>query len=249
MGLWVFLLLGAIAFIAFILYTNNKKGAERLAAAEAEARQLYDRLGGQTMNLTAPGDNRAAGQALSDAGERYTAAGAALESAETVSGFRAAAQSSIEGLYYVRAAREAMDMDPGPAVPELKGTEGVGRLKEPVSAEVEGQTVSGSPQPTEENTHYHPGGRVEGRPVPAGWYSTPWWQPAAAGVAGGIASVMVFNALLAPAYAGGMVDGASPEAVAGGADSDADAGADDGGGGMDDMGDFGGADGLDIGGF
>ncbi|MFC4334595.1 hypothetical protein [Salininema proteolyticum] len=247
MELWVFLLIGAVALIAFTMHTNKKKAQATLADAEAEARQLYDRLGGQSMNLTAPGDNPAAGQALADAGERYTAAGSALERASSVGQYRAAAQTAIEGLYYIRAGREAMGMDPGPEVPQLRGSQGTGQLKEDLSAEVDGQRITASPRPDDENTHYYPGGRVDGRPVPAGWYSTPWWKPALAGVAGGLAGVMVFNALLAPAYAGGMVEGADPGAADGdptGGDAGGEGDAGDGGG--DDFGDMGDMGGMDF---
>ncbi|GAB4009024.1 hypothetical protein GCM10029992_66970 [Glycomyces albus] len=95
-----------------------------------------------------------------------------------------------------------MGMDPGPDVPLLPGQARAGSLKEPVSAEVEGQTYTGSPSPTEDNRHYYPGGNVDGRPVPTGWYNTPWWKPALAGVGGALVGMMVIDAMLMPAYAG-----------------------------------------------
>lgn len=240
MELWLTLLLIAIVVIVLLVYTNKRRAERELADAEAEARRLYERLGGQTMNLSAPGDDLAAGQALADAGERYTAAGSQLESAATIRQYRLVAETSIEGLHYIRAARTAMGMDPGPEVPALPGQRGVGSLSEPVSAEVEGRSYTGSPTPDDENRHYYPGGHVDGRPVPSGWYNTPWWQPALAGVGGAMVGMMVFNAMLAPAYAGGMVEGASADAA--GDDFGGDAG--DAGG--DFGGDFGGG---DFGGF
>ncbi|WP_211228564.1 hypothetical protein [Glycomyces tenuis] len=248
MGLWLTLLVIAIAVIAFVVYSNKRRAERELADAEAEARRLYERLGGQTMNLTAPGDNPAAGQALADAGERYTAAGSQLESASTIRQYRLACETSVEGLHYIRAAREAMGMDPGPEVPALPGQRGAGSLTEPVSAEVEGRSYTGSPTPDDENRHYYPGGRVDGRPVPAGWYNTPWWQPALAGVGGALVGMMVFNAMLAPAYAAGAVEGASADT--GGDGGGGDGGGDSGGDGGDAGGDFGGGDvGGDFGGF
>lgn len=247
MELWLTLLLIAIVVIALLVYTNKRRAERELADAEAEARRLYERLGGQTMNLSAPGDDLAAGQALADAGERYTAAGSQLESASTIRQYRLVAETSIEGLHYIRAARTAMGMDPGPEVPALPGQRGVGSLSEPVSAEVEGRSYTGSPTPDDENRHYYPGGRVDGRPVPSGWYNTPWWQPALAGVGGAMVGMMVFNAMLAPAYAGGMVEGASADAA--GDDFGGDMGA-DGGDAGDAGGDFGGDfGGGDFGGF
>jgi hypothetical protein len=249
MELWLTLLVIAVVVIVFVVRSNKRRAERELADAEAEARRLYERLGGQTMNLTAPGDNLAAGQALADAGERYTAAGSQMESASSIRQYRLACETSIEGLHYIRAARTAMGMDPGPEVPALAGQRGVGALSEPVSAEVEGRAYTGSPTPDDENRHYYPGGRVDGRPVPSGWYNTPWWQPALAGAGGAMVGMMVFNAMLAPAYAGGMVEGASDDAAGDGGDAGADAGedaGDAGGDGGDFGGDFGGG---DFGGF
>ncbi|MDA1358714.1 hypothetical protein O1R50_03715 [Glycomyces luteolus] len=252
MELWLTLLVVAIVVIFFVVQSNKKRAQAELADAEAEARRLYERLGGQTMNLVAPGDNLPAGQALADAGERYTAAGSQLESARTINQYRLVAETSIEGLLYVRAARTAMDLDPGPEVPSLVGKRRTGALTEPVSAEVEGRTYTGSPDPSDENRHYYPGGRVDGRPVPAGWYNTPWWQPALAGAAGVFVGMMVFDAMIAPAYAMGAVEGGDQSGGEAGGDA-GDAGADggDAGGGDYGGGDFGGGDfgGGDFGGF
>ncbi|MCD0446545.1 hypothetical protein LO763_23285 [Glycomyces sp. A-F 0318] len=250
MLLWLTLLVVAIAVIAFVVQSNKKRAQAELADAEAEARRLYERLGGQTMNLTAPGDDLPAGQALADAGERYTASGSQLEQARTIHQYRLAAETAIEGLHYVRAARTAMGMDPGPEIPVLRGKRSTGALTEPVSAEVEGRTYTGSPDPSDQNRHYYPGGNVDGRPVPAGWYNTPWWQPALAGAAGAFVGLMIFDAMLAPAYAMGAVEGGDYS----GGDAGADGGdSGDGGGdyGGDAGGDYGGGDfgGGDFGGF
>ncbi|RRR97548.1 hypothetical protein [Glycomyces terrestris] len=245
MELWLSLLVVAIV-VVFLVSRNNKKRAEaELADAQAEARRLHERLGGQTMNLTAPGDNLPAGQALADAGERYTAAGSQLEQARTINQYRLAAETAIEGLHYVRAARTAMDLDPGPEIPQMRGQRRTGALTEPVSAEVEGRRYTGSPDPSDENRHYYPGGNVDGRPVPAGWYNTPWWQPALAGAAGAFVGMMVLDALITPAYAmgaveGGYADGYQDGYADGGGDAGGDAG--DAGGGDFGGGDFGGGD-------
>jgi uncharacterized membrane protein YgcG len=255
MELWLTLLVVAIVVIFFVVQSNKKRAVAELADAEAEARRLYERLGGQTMNLVAPGDDLAAGQALADAGERYTAAGSQLESARTINQYRLVAETAIEGLLYVQAARTAMGIDPGPEVPSLVGKRRTGALTEPVSAEVEGRTYTGSPDPSDENRHYYPGGRVDGRPVPAGWYNTPWWQPALAGAAGVFVGMMVFDAMIAPAYAMGAIEGSDYSGDGGDAGADGgDAGGDGGGdmgGGDGGGGDFGGGDfgGGDFGGF
>ncbi|THV43117.1 hypothetical protein [Glycomyces buryatensis] len=245
MELWLTLLVVAILAIAFVVYSNKRRTEAELADSEAEARRLYERLGGQSMNLVAPGDNPAAGQALADAGERYTAAGSQLDSASTIRQYRLVAETAVEGLHYIRAARQAMGMDLGPDIPTLPGQARAGILTEPVSAEVEGRSYTGSPNPDDENRHYYPGGRVDGRPVPAGWYNTPWWQPALAGVGGALVGMMIFDAMLAPAYAGGMVEGAAPDA---GSDSGGDAGAEGSEAGSGDSGSGGDAGGGDFGG-
>lgn len=245
MELWLTLLVVAIVVIAFVVRSNKKRAELELDDAQAEARRLHERLGGQTMNLVAPGDNIPAGQALADAGERYTATGSQIEQAATINQYRLAAETAIEGLHYVRAARTAMDLDPGPEIPTLRGQRRTGALTEPVSAEVEGRRYTGSPDPSDDNRHYYPGGTVDGRPVPSGWYNTPWWQPALASAGGVFVGMMVFNAMLAPAYAGGMVEGGD---YGSGGDAGGDAGGDGfgddaGGDGFGDSGgDFGGGD-------
>jgi uncharacterized membrane protein YgcG len=254
MELWLTLLVVAIVVIFFVVQSNKKRAQAELADAEAEARRLYERLGGQTMNLVAPGDDLAAGQALADAGERYTAAGSQLESAHTINQYRLVAETAVEGLLYVRAARTAMGIDPGPEVPALVGKRRTGALTESVSAEVEGRTYTGSPDPSDENRHYYPGGRVDGRPVPAGWYNTPWWQPALAGAAGAFVGMMVFDAMIAPAFTMGAIEGSDFSGGDFGGDAGdmgGDAGGDFGGGDAGGGGDFGGGDfgGGDFGGF
>lgn len=110
------LLLGVIVGGA-IIYTqgSTRRRGEQLEDAKAEARRLTERLGGQVLGLS--GTDDASRQALADASERYTAASSAIEQARTPSQAALAKESAIEGLYYVRAARLAMGMDPGPELP------------------------------------------------------------------------------------------------------------------------------------
>jgi hypothetical protein len=49
--------------------------------------------------------------------------------------------------------------------------------------------------PTDRTPNYYPGGRVAGRPVPAGWYSEPWWKTALVAGAWGVGSVLLFDAM------------------------------------------------------
>jgi hypothetical protein len=235
--------------------TSKRRQEQQLDDARAEARRWYDRLGGQVMNLS--GDDPAVKQALADAGERYNAAGAQLAQARSVHQCRLAQETAVEGLMYARAARIALGMDPGPDLPPLSAARGTGRLTEERQVEVQGETFKAGPDPSADKPYYYPGGRVQGRPVPEGWYSQPLWKPALAGAAGAIGGLVLFNMLFPPMYGGygydqgydqGYDDG---QADAG--DTGGDAGADAGGdyaagdfGGGDFGGDFGGG---DFGGF
>ena len=49
--------------------------------------------------------------------------------------------------------------------------------------------------PTDRTPNYYPGGRVAGRPVPAGWYSEPWWKTALVAGAWGVGSMLLFDSL------------------------------------------------------
>jgi hypothetical protein len=203
-----------------------------LSDAEAEARRWYERLGGQVMNLE--GSEPAVRQALADAGERYNAAGSQLAQARTVHQFHLARETALEGLTYARAARVALGLDPGPDLPPLAAARGAGQLTREREVQVEGQTYKAGPDPGDDTPYYYPGGRVRGRPVPAGWYSQPLWKPALAGAAGALGGLLIFNALFSPAFADpGYGADAGPDAGAEGGDAGADAGAEGGDAGAD----------------
>jgi hypothetical protein len=161
-----------------------------------------------------------------------------MEQARTTAQTRGVTETAYEGLYYVRAARPAMDLDPGPELPPLPGQARAGAVSEDRTVEVEGQGYSASPNPSDRNSHYYPGGNVAGRPVPAGWYSEPWWKPALVAGAWGVGSVLLFSTMFSGmsgvAYADGYQDGLAAD----GGDAGADAGGDMGGGdsGGDDFG-------------
>ena len=171
--------------------------------AEAEARRWYDRLGGQVLSLT--GTDDPSRQALADASERYTAAGSQLSSATTAGQYRLVTDTALEGLHFVRAARTAMGMDPGPELPSSTDRARAGELAGDHSVDVEGRTVTGSPSPSAQNSHYYPGGTVAGRPVAAGWYSEPWWKPMLLGGVGAVGGVLLADALFSGF--GGFGDG------------------------------------------
>lgn len=199
--------------------------------ARAEARRWYERLGGQVYHLG--GEATPVRQALADAGERYNAAGAQLGEARTAYQFRLAAETALEGLMYARAARVALGMDPGPELPTPAEARGAGRITERREAQVQGRTYRADPAPSDDTPYYYPGGRVQDQPVPAGWYSEPWWRPTATGVGAGMGTMLVMGALLPP------VPDLGPGAGHGPAD----------GGGFEPSGDIGGIGGIgDVGG-
>ncbi|QUH00961.1 hypothetical protein HUO13_09125 [Saccharopolyspora erythraea] len=237
----VLILIGIVVIVAAVWWSRQRAAARRQAElddARAEARRWLERLSGQVVNLV--GTNEAAKQALADASERHNAAGSQMEQAASTTQCKLVTETALEGLYYVRAARTAMDMDPGPELPDLSGQRGAGRVTEFREVEVDGRQQVASPEPTDRTPHYYPGGTVAGRPVPEGWYSEPWWKPAMLAGTWSLGSFVLMSAMFtgmagvpAAAYA------ESPPDV--GADGAADGGAFDGGG--FDMG------GFDMGGF
>ncbi|MGH3724328.1 MAG: DUF1542 domain-containing protein [Mycobacterium sp.] len=188
------LLVGVIVGGA-IIYTqgSSRRRAEQLADAKADARRITERLGGQVLGLG--GTDDASRQALADASERYTAASSAIEQATTPAQATLAKESAVEGLYYVRAARVAMGMDPGPELPSTTGQSKAGSVTEERRINFEGRDIEASPEPSGRTPNYYPGGNVAGRPVPAGWYSEPWWKPALVAGAWGVGSALLFNSL------------------------------------------------------
>lgn len=183
----------------------RRRKRQQLADARAEAQRWYERLGGQLANLH--GESAAAKQALVDASERYHAAGSQLEQADTPRQFELAQETALEGLMYIRAARTAMGIDPGPELPVLAAQRGVGRIAQTRDLEVQGHRYRASPAADESTPYYYPGGRVQGRPVPTGWYSEPWWRGALATGVGVFGGLVLFDVL-----AGGFGDAAVSDA-------------------------------------
>lgn len=264
-GVLLVLIIVVIAAIALAVYSSSKASGKRnaasLADAKADARRLIERLGGQVLNLT--GNDEASKQALADASERYTAASSQIEQATTTRQALLAKESAIEGLYYIRAARTAMGMDPGPELESLSGQRSAGAVTEDRRVNFEGREIEASPAPSERTPNYYPGGRVAGRPVPAGWYSEPWWKPALVAGAWGLGSVLLFDAMFSgmhgvdygaqgfesgygDGYQDGLAAGQDGGVDGGGADASGFDGYSGDGGGWDSGGDFGGG---DFGGF
>ncbi|HXV91872.1 MAG TPA: hypothetical protein VD813_01135 [Pseudonocardia sp.] len=232
--LTLLVLAAVIAGALWLVQQQKASKARELEDARSEARRWVERLGGQVLNLV--GTDEASKQALADAAERFNAAGSQLEQARSTAQARQVTETAYEGLYYVRAARTAMGIDPGPELPPLPGQQRAGAVSEEREVDVEGHHYSASPVPSDRNRHFYPGGMVAGRPVPRGWYSEPWWKPALIAGAWGVGSMLLFSAMFSGmagvAYADGFADGMAAD--------DAGGGFEDGG----DTGDFGG----DIGG-
>ena len=145
-------------------------------------------------------------------------------------------------------------MDPGPPVQGLDGQSGAGKVTEQRTVEFDGREITASPDPTDKTTNFFPGGRVAGRPVPAGWYSEQWWRPAlmtglwAAGSA--VLFTSLFSGMAGVGYgADSFIHGqdASDQQLESG--DSGDTGGDFGDGGDFGGGDFGGGDFGDFGGF
>ncbi|MFI6760170.1 hypothetical protein ACIBF5_13640 [Micromonospora sp. NPDC050417] len=224
---------------------TTARQARELADARADAVRWYERLGGQVLGLR--GDEPAVRQALSDAGERYNAAGGQLEQARSAKQYELARETALEGLAYVRAARVALGIDPGPELPPLAASRGAGSLTREREVNVQGQVFRAGPQPGAGTPYYYPGGRYQGRPVPSGWYSTPWWKTGLAAGAGVVGGMLIADALFSPAFAdpGYGYDAGYQEGFADGTDS-GDVGADGDGGAAGDGG-AGDADYTDVG--
>ncbi len=205
---------------------SGNRAAASLADAKADARRVIERLGGQVLNLT--GTDQASQQALADASERFTAASSQIDQATTAKQAMLAKESALEGLYYVRAARTAMGMDPGPELESIAGQKSAGSVTEDRRIQFEGREIEASPVPTNRTPNYYPGGRVAGRPVPAGWYSEPWWKPALVAGAWGLGSVLMFDALFSGMHGVGYNSAAFENGYGSGFDQGFDAGYDQG---------------------
>ena len=214
----------------------------RLADAQADARRWIERLGSQV--LTIAGNDAASTQAIADASERYNAAASAISQAQTVKQAHLARESTLEGLHYMNAAREIMGMNPGPELPPLEGQRTAGQVTERRTIEHEGQTITASPVASDQTPNYYPGGNVAGRPVPAGWYSRPWWQEAMLTGMWTASSMMMFSMMFSGMAGVGYSADAWQDGYQEGLADGADGGGEDMGG--EDMGDMGG--GEDFGG-
>lgn len=242
------ILIAVVGLLAVTMLSSKRntggRNAASLADAKADARRVIERLGGQVLSLT--GTDSASQQALADASERFTAASSQIEQATTAKQAMLAKESALEGLYYVRAARTAMGMDPGPELEAIAGQKAAGAVTEDRRIQFEGREIEASPTPTPRTPNYYPGGRVAGRPVPAGWYSEPWWQSALRTGAWAMGSVLLFDMMFSGMHGVGYNSAAFENGYGSGFDQGFDSGYDQGydqgmdAAGADGGGDFGG---------
>jgi hypothetical protein len=185
---------GAAVFLAGGRRTAAARQDQALGDARAEAARWYERLGGQMVTLRDDG-SPAVGQALADAAERHQAAGAQLAQAATVVQFRLARETALEGLAYIRAARIALGLEPGPDLPATTAARSAGSIAEEAEILGDGQVYRVAPHATADTPYYYPGGYAAGRSMPAGYYSTPWWKTALAAGAGTVGGMLLFDTL------------------------------------------------------
>ena len=182
-GVLLVLILVVVAAIALAVWSSSRASGNRnaasLADAKADARRVIERLGGQVLNLN--GTNEASNQALADASERFTAASSQIDQATTAKQAMLAKESAIEGLYYVRAARTAMGMDPGPELETITGQKSAGAVTE--DRKVSSKAVRSRPPrcpPTARRTTTPAAGSPDARCPPVGTRSPGgrprWWQ-------------------------------------------------------------------------
>jgi hypothetical protein len=199
LALVVLVLFGAVLFGGGWLVVARRTRREReRAGARDEALGWYQRLGAQVM-IPASGQPPVR-QAMADAGDLYVAAGVQLRGAKTRRQYAETIETVVEGLWYVRAAKLALGVDPGPQPPRLTGQQAAGKITKDREVEVDGQCYRASAEADARTPHFYPGGMIFGRRVPSGWYSEPWWRPALAAGAWGVRGVLVFDALLSPAW-------------------------------------------------
>lgn len=243
----------AIGGVVFFLSRRNSASTKAIEASElddavADARRWIDRLGSQV--LTISGTDAASTQAIADASERFNAASSQISTASTVRQAELARESALEGLHYMNAAREIMGLPAGPELPPLEGQRQAGRVTEQRTISHDGHQITASPSASAETPNYYPGGMVAGRPVPAGWYSEPWWAGALRTGLWTAGSVMLFstlfNGMAGIGYSAAAFENGIGAGGVDGLDGVADA-AGDGGGFLDGL--FGGGDGDGGGGL
>jgi hypothetical protein len=168
--IWLLVILVVIAGgVTALVVRSRRKTRRQLADARAQVDPYLDRLANE-LNTLDPGNNEVARQALADASERYTSAGAQLHNATSIARLVAARQTILQGLYATRTARGALGLDLGPPLPPI--TDEASQLNEAQPVTVQGQTFQGYPAYSPNAPYYYGGGYG----VPGGWYGSPFWE-------------------------------------------------------------------------
>lgn len=128
--------------------------ARRIRDARAGARSRLDQLAAEIDALPPAAVEHEQAISCLLLGASVVERGASLEEIENGD------QLAIAGLHLTRAARADAGLDPGPAPPRL----------------------TPAPKSSRRTPHYFPGSQAAGTtadaewPIPAGWYSDPWWH-------------------------------------------------------------------------
>lgn len=171
------------------MFSSRKQ--EQFAAERADVASWQARLAADISNLD-PGTDLVNRQAMSDASERYNAAGGLLASASTVGELRVARRIIVEGLTATRIVRGNQGLPLGPDLPDPQ----TATVTEPTPLRHDGDDHVAYPTYHPDRPHFFGGGRFGGgSTAPAGYYRTPFWQKAAAIGGAVVAGDLIGNAL------------------------------------------------------
>jgi hypothetical protein len=177
-----------------------ERATRRSAVEMADVESLRHRLSYDVRTLQ-PGDDPVSRQAMADAAERYATCSSLLERAQSPDQLRTAWLAAAEGLHATRLVRERLGLDPGtvPTLPDAGP-----HLQQRTRVEVGGAEHVGAPTYEPGRSYWFPGGHVQGRYVPGGWYATAFWPGSLVlGVLGGWA----LGSRMSGAALGGAVAG------------------------------------------
>jgi len=164
---------------------GSRRDQDRVAGLRADVDSLQARLAADVSNLDA-GDDPVCRQALVDASERASAAGALMSRARSAGEFDVAKRTVLEGLTATRLVRERLGLPLGPDLPPDGRT-----VDAATRVEVEGQQYTAHPEYHPARPHFFGGGLG----APGGYYRTPFWQKALA-VGGAVAGVEMLGDLV-----------------------------------------------------
>jgi len=171
---------------------GSRRDQDRAAGLRADVDSLQARLAADVSNLD-PGNDPVCQQALVDASERASAAGALMSRARSAGEFDVAKRTVLEGLTATRLVRARLGLPLGPDLPPDGRT-----VDAATRVEVEGQQYTAHPEYHPARPHFFGGGLG----APGGYYRTPFWQKALA-VGGAVAGVEMLGDLVGGGQGGG----------------------------------------------